>query len=270
MTTNDDSNLISTPGGFRPRSMTHAMPPGHIIRHVQQKVLAVSPEGRPILTLALTKADAAFQVESGWVCYTAWTNDSGNPITSFSTTWTVPPEPSVPGDQTIYLFNGIQNQGDVYGVFQPVLQWGISAAGGGAYWAIASWYYLSNGHAFYSNVVRVNPGDVLTGVMTQTGASGGTFNYQSEFTGFPDTVLPVENVAELTWCNETLEVYWLRECGNYPATPSTQMTNIAIVAGSTPPRMSWTPNSRLKQCGEHIVVVNDGPVNGRVDIFYSK
>ena len=31
---------------------------------------------------------------------------------------------------------------DTSAVLQPVLQWGVSAAGGGNYWAIASWYLL--------------------------------------------------------------------------------------------------------------------------------
>ena len=39
--------------------------------------------------------------------------------------------------RTIFLFNGIQNSTSIY---QPVLQWGPSAAGGGNFWTVASWY----------------------------------------------------------------------------------------------------------------------------------
>lgn len=266
--TTSSENMIVTPGGMRPRYLVHQLPPGHVLRHAQQQVLAVDPNGNSLLALSLTKLDAAIDVESGWVCYAAWTNDSGRPLTSFSTTWTVPDEPMKPADQTLFLFNGVQNRSDPYGILQPVLQWGISGAGGGQYWTAASWYFLSTGHAFYSSLVRVNPGDVLTGVMKQTGSSNSTFNYQSEFVGLAGTELPVENIAELVWLNETLEVYWVRECANYPKTPSTSMMDINVLTGGVAPTMNWTPNNRLTECGEHITVVKDGATCAQIDIFY--
>ena len=53
-------------------------------------------------------------------------------------------------------------------IYPPVLQWGPSAAGGGNYWAVASWYADGQGgQAFYSQLVQVsNPGDILVGIMT--------------------------------------------------------------------------------------------------------
>jgi hypothetical protein len=82
---------------------------------------------------------------SGWIAYTYWNNGTGNSITSFETTWEVPPPPASDSGQLIYLFNGIQNYGSNYGILQPVLQWGTSPAGGGPYWAVASWYVTSLG-----------------------------------------------------------------------------------------------------------------------------
>lgn len=53
------------------------------------------------------------------------------------------------------MFSGIQNSTMIY---QPVLQWGESAAGGGNYWGVASWYVDGQGGlALHSNLVRVNP-----------------------------------------------------------------------------------------------------------------
>ena len=44
-------------------------------------------------------------------------------------------------------------------IYQPVLQWGVSAAGGGNSWAVASWYADGQGgHSFYSQLVPVNEG----------------------------------------------------------------------------------------------------------------
>ena len=87
-------------------------------------------------------------------------------------TWTVPPAPSTDSGQTIFLFNGIQNYGTNYGILQPVLQWGPSAAGGGSYWSIASWYVTSGGDAFHTTLIQVDEGDVLIGLMTFTGQPG--------------------------------------------------------------------------------------------------
>jgi hypothetical protein len=98
---------------------------------------------------------------SGWIAYTYWNNGTGKSITSFKTRWVVPPAPVNDDGQLIYLFNGIQNYGYNYGILQPVLQWGASPAGGGSYWAVASWYVTSLGAAFYTPAVKVNPGDTL-------------------------------------------------------------------------------------------------------------
>jgi hypothetical protein len=61
---------------------------------------------------------------SGWITYASWTNNTGAPISLFSTSWIVPPAPATQSGQTIFLFSGIQNSGFIY---QPVLQWGSSA-----------------------------------------------------------------------------------------------------------------------------------------------
>jgi hypothetical protein len=54
----------------------------------------------------------------------------------------VPPKPTQQTNQTIGYFPGLQStiQSNC-GIIQPVLQWGNSAAGGGAYWAIATWWW---------------------------------------------------------------------------------------------------------------------------------
>jgi hypothetical protein len=65
------------------------------------------------------------------------------------------------------------------------LQWGTSAAGGGNYWAVASWLADGQGGpAFYSQLVQVKPGDVFVGVMTLTGQSPNGLSYNCEFQMF--------------------------------------------------------------------------------------
>lgn len=62
-----------------------------------------------------------------------------SPISSFATTWKVPAAPTTNHQQTIFLFNSIEPASG-NAILQPVLQYGPSAAGGGSYWAVASWY----------------------------------------------------------------------------------------------------------------------------------
>jgi hypothetical protein len=125
-------------------------------------------------------------------------------------------------------------------IYQPVLQWGNDGFGGGQYWVVASWYADGQGGpAFHSTFVRVNPDDILTGVMTLTARNGSLFNYDCEFTGIAGTSLPITNVQELTWCCETLEVYNMVSAMSYPPTFRTAMKNIKITTGSTNPNVAW-------------------------------
>ena len=210
------SNLVLTPGGYKPADLVHHAEAGTVIdgsggrlRQLSSAgaVLAdhgpmlVRAAGRPLQPLNIRLPELAEGVVpafgTGWIVYAGWTNTTGHPITSFSTTWTVPPAPSTSSGQTIFLFNGIQNSTMIY---QPVLQWGSSAAGGGAYWSVACWYADGQGGtAFHTNLVRVNSGDVLVGVMTQTGVSGSNHNYSADFQGIANTTLTITNVQELTW-----------------------------------------------------------------------
>ncbi len=121
----------------------------------------------------------------------------------------------------IFLFSGIQNSTMIY---QPVLQWGESAAGGGNYWAVASWYVDGQGGiALHSSLVQVNPGDTLVGVMTLTGQSGSQFSYDCSFQGIANASLPVSNIEQLTWLIETLECYGITKASDYPDAALTEM-----------------------------------------------
>jgi len=266
------SNLVLTPGGFRHPSLVHKVEAGVAV-HVSQgrtwlKELATGtiievPEHQ-------TQPGEVPGFGSCWIVDGFWLNSTGNPVTSFKTTWRVPPAPATNHGQTIFLFNGIDPTNPSQAILQPVLQWGPSHAGGGAFWSVASWYVLGSGQAFVTNLIPVNPGDVLVGAMTMTGQASGLFSYQSEFQGIAGTQLPVQNVAELTWCNETLEAYNITACSDYPATDVTPMQAIDIRTGNTTPTVHWTPQDRVTDCGQHTVVPIDSGAGGEVDLYYSK
>ncbi len=145
-------DLVVTPGGYRHTSHVHAIGPGHrldLARGTIQQMdarghlvhdfgpLQIKSSGKPLMPGNVSRHPTlAAGLGEGWIAYAGWTNDTGHPVTLFSTMWKVPPAPKTNHNQVIFLFSGIQNSTNIY---QPVLQWGPSAAGGGPYWAVANW-----------------------------------------------------------------------------------------------------------------------------------
>jgi hypothetical protein len=203
---------------------------------------------------------------TGWIVYAGWTEITTGHLTLFKTTWKVPPAPSTQSGQTIFLFNGIQNSTRIY---QPVLQWGPSAAGGGNYWSVASWYVDGqNGQLFHTTPIIVHTDDILTGVMVLTGISGNLCSYNCYFQGIANTSLVVQNIEELTWANETLEAYNIQKCSDYPATLKTSMKDIELVVDGLHPVLNWHPVDRVTDCGQHCIVVSNANPGGQVDLYY--
>jgi hypothetical protein len=268
---NPPDEFVLTPGGYRHQSLVHQVEAGVAV-NVATDVIRLMENANVIeeIPASPTAPGTVPALGSGWITYFYWNNGTGTAVSSFKTMWQVPPPPSVqdPGE-VVFLFNGIQNYGANFGILQPVLQWGVSAAGGGAYWSVASWYVTSGGQAFHTNLVRVNPDDTLIGVMTLTGQNGTAFSYTSQFQGIAGTELPVQNIAELMWCNETLEAYGINAAGNYPNTPLTEFTEINIRTGAAVPAITWTPVDRVTDTGQHGVVDSNSASYGEVDIFYS-
>jgi FG-GAP-like repeat len=280
-------DLVLTPGGLRPKSLVHKVQPGQVIDGTGGVLRILDSSGAVVADLGPSQGRAAGRSlmpgdvaqppsgalahGSGWITYASWST-TGTPVSSFTTTWVVPPAPGVQSGQYFFLFNGIQNS---EWILQPVLQWGVSAAGGGSYWAVASWYTPSRntsgtgGPAVTSSLVPVSPGDILTGIITltaQTAEYG--FSYSCQFQGLADTVYEVSNVQELTQCVETLEAYGITQCSNYPAAQATKMTGISIQTGATLPDLEWTVTNAATECGQHTVVVSDSPAGGEVDLCY--
>jgi hypothetical protein len=266
------SNLVLTPGGYRHPSLVHRVEPRHAVHFSEGKTRLKNLDTSAMIDLPEHKIQPGDVpgFGSGWIADAFWLNATGNPVTSFKTTWRVPPAPLTNSGQTIYLFNGIDPANPSQAILQPVLQWGPSHAGGGAFWSVASWYVLGNGQAFFTGPVQVNPGQVLVGVMTLTGQANGLFSYQSEFQGIAETQLPVQNVPELVWCNETLEAYNITACSDYPATDLTAMQSIDLRTGNTTPTVDWTPQDKVTDCGQHTVVAIDSASGGEVDLYYRK
>lgn len=261
---------VRTPGGFRHRSFLHQLKPGQAVRkrngtlHLQDLVA----KSLTAVPAAVVPAQDLAGSGGGWVAWATWVNTSGTAISSFATTWAVPPAPSSQSDQLIYLFNGLEDQaGD--NILQPVLQWGLSGAGGGNTWGAASWYVDSSHHAFCTEVVPVNVGDKLTGVMTLQIQADASLNYACEFQGIPGTKLIAQGLSELVQACQTLEVYGLTRSTDYPNAPMTAMTNINLQTVGNPAPLNWAPDLMSNPTfGEHTSIVSNANPGGEVDLYY--
>ncbi len=155
-------NLVTTPGGPRQESLVHEIDNNHVLKlkdgtchrsSTRRTNLSKSSKPHPEKertwqvidhannTVKDVKVRAASDVPAfgtGWIANTFWNNTTGSPISSFTTTWKVPPPPNSQSGQLLYLFNGVQTQvvstnpsANGIHILQPVLRWGNSPAGGG-------------------------------------------------------------------------------------------------------------------------------------------
>ncbi|HVI47901.1 MAG TPA: hypothetical protein VM802_23740 [Chitinophaga sp.] len=272
--TQDHKDQVLTPMGWVHKSKVHHIETGEYISGEGNRLRRYDRTGKvledygPVEQITDNNAKkpggGVLPLGSGWITYTGWTNPtSTNPITYFSTSWVVPPAPATASGQTIFLFNGLQNSGNI---LQPVLQWGPSAAGGGNYWTIANWYV--GGATVFSSLIRVNPGTNLQGIMSRISGNNSTSSYTSVFTGYPSINLTVNNIANLYWAAESLEAYSVSTCSNYPNTAKTRMGGIEIRRGAAQAPLSWGVSNPVTDCGQHSTVVSNGSPNGIVDIYY--
>src|ERR1700730_3519997 len=262
------SNLVLTHGGYRHTSLVHRVEAGHGVDFSEGKTRLRNMVTGAMIDVPVHKIQPGDVpgFGTGWIADAFWLNSTGKSVTSFMTTWRVPPAPATNHGQTIFLFNGIDPVNPSQAILQPVLQWGPSQAGGGAFWSVASWFVSQQ--AFFTTPVSVNAGDVLVGVMTLTGQGNGLFSYQAEFQGIAGTQLSVQNIAELVWCNETLEAYGIAACSDYPATDLTAMQSISLQTGNTTPTVHWTPQDRITDCAQQAVVTIDSGAGGEVDLYF--
>ena len=262
----NEQNLVLTPGGYRSSSLVHEVQGGTHLKIGKTNIRVINKiTGKSDYIRAFRfKEEAALFFAGGWITYAGWDVENGNLLMRFEATWVVPPEPQDRNNQTIFLFNGVQNNGVIYKILQPVLQWGVAHGNvGGPYWSIASWYVSSNDTSEHTPLIRVNPGDHLKGIITFTGMKGTQFTYTCEFEGYSDSLLSIQDDRELIWCCLALEAYDANSCNEYPATDRTPFANIQIQTrhGSN---IIWDPVTNVTDCNQRCNVL--GP--DQVDLYY--
>ncbi|KDR69002.1 hypothetical protein GALMADRAFT_145746 [Galerina marginata CBS 339.88] len=277
--TDPSDEIVMTPAGPFPRASMHLVPDGARVHQSENVVQILASDGTIIHSATVAKAVskqptltslAPRALSSGYVAYSYWKNNGTSPISSFSTSWTVPPVPAKKDGQLLYIFNAlIPNSFD--GIFQPVLQFGSSPAGGGNYWAVASWF-LVNSNIYFTAPDQVKSGKVLSGVMTlkstTTSNSTVTYNWNSIFTGVPSTSLSISSTEVFNYAYEALEIYSVSRTSDLP-TGKTAMTAINIVTqDGKHPALNWTSVSDTTD-GFQLAVIKNGATDGEVDIVYA-
>ncbi|MBV8277450.1 MAG: hypothetical protein JO170_19625, partial [Verrucomicrobia bacterium] len=267
--------LVLTPGGFRHPSQVHRLKPGEAVTRAggTSRKLNLATGVAVDIPTAGAGASPDPGLGTGWITDTTFVKAATMPPFSlFTTTWKVPPAPTSHDGQTIFLFNAFGNLSSSQEILQPVLQWGPSKAGGGENWAVTCWYIDPSGHAFHQELISVNEGDILVGVILLTGLSGGTFNYDCLFegAGLGAARITVLNIPEQNVAYETLECYGIQTCVDYPDTYLTAMKSIELKAGDADIRPAWDVQNRVTDCGQHTIVISDASPGGEVDLFYSK
>ncbi|KAJ6631810.1 hypothetical protein B0H10DRAFT_340 [Mycena sp. CBHHK59/15] len=236
------ASQVLTPKGYRLSTNVREVPAGGRVKHVGSDIHVVDADGTVVHVVTPGAAPtpttgAPTPEETGWVTYANWLN-TGAAIGSFKTTWAVPPVPATWVGQTIFLFNSIE-PATFDAIMQPVLQYGGSAAGGGEFWAVASWY-LYGDNVFFTTPVQVGVGQALNGEVQLVGTSGSTFNYLSSFTNIGGTALQVDGGEELAWATITLEAYGVTEASDYPAGSTVfSATNLELSTGVFP-SITWS------------------------------
>ncbi|KAF7323313.1 hypothetical protein HMN09_00112100 [Mycena chlorophos] len=269
------ANTVRTPKGERDASTVHTVPSGGKVVHIDESTVHIMDHTGALVKKVTLRPDldppaptpaagAPTPEETGWVAYASWLN-SGTPIGSFKTTWSVPPTPADNVGQTIFLFNSIEPS-SFDAIFQPVLQWGGSAAGGGAYWAVATWY-LYPGGTFVNTLIDVNVGQVLDGEIQLVGGSGSTYNYVGSFTNIANSGYEVDNGEELTWATLTLETYSVQNSASYPS-GSTVFSSVNLeLDDGTFPAITWSTVSDTAD-GITTTVNAEGSTDAQVTIKY--
>jgi hypothetical protein len=175
-----------------------------------------------MVTGAKVAGTKAPSIVHDWIEYASTTTSTS--FGKLTASWVVPPVPKSNDGQIIYFFPGMEDTNDTASIIQPVLQYGDGAAGGGNYWAIASWNCCVTGTTFFSTLKNVNPGDTIVGTIQSTCAAGvlscGSWNITTaDQTLGTSTTLPNSSSDGQTfnWAFAgALEVYSVVKCTDYP------------------------------------------------------
>jgi len=241
------NNIVPALGNIPSECITRVDDTSFELQHLSNDRLLVSTKyGQQIVGAC----NASLQHGPAWKAWTQYQNAAT--ITYLTGQWVVPDAPPTSKGQTLFYWNGVEPD-DTSAVLQPVLQYGISAAGGGDYWAIASWY-VSSRSSVMSKLVPVNSGDVITGVLSVDSSGKWVVNATN---GRNSSTLNYKPTEKYTTAYEVLEAYSINNCNEYPVVGVMDFTEISVQAGGQSVTAKWTPLTQAPiTCKEHAEVVS--------------
>jgi len=231
----NEADFVLTPFGMKHKSCVHGVPSGSHIKNGEMGLIVQTPDEEKRYSPCTIHSAPA--LPDGWAVDEEYVTTKA--VTSFNGSWVTPGTPKDKAAQTIFTFTGLQNavlENEVVSIIQPVLQWGVSAAGGGQYWSIASWYVNSNDDAVYSTIEEVAVGTVIDGLMY---VDDSKWTIVAE-TADTNTNITVDVGAAELYVFVTLEVYGITTCSDYP-NGVVPYTNLAVEVQHQSVTPSWTP-----------------------------
>jgi hypothetical protein len=157
---------------------------------------------------------------NGWV-EAGWAYSTQTQFTHMSAgSWIVPANPTLNQGQTIFFFPSLTNDNSI---IQPVLQWGPSVAGGGAFWAYANWWVVGTTTKFVSVLQTASPGDTMIGSLDMTYLAA-TYQYWTITAQDASHGTTTSNSVEITEADPfnaaqsgVLEAYGVSSCSAFPS-----------------------------------------------------
>jgi hypothetical protein len=226
------ADYVITPFGYFDASCVTHLAKGDVLRQDKEAIEHANGtyDNMPMCAYAHYTADGeqvigderAVQpptIKHSWIAYGSTTTTSA--FGAFSTGWNVPAAPSKNDGQTVYLFNGLEDNSDVVTILQPVLGWNSDY---GSAWGIASWNCCQKGTVYEAPPAPVNSGDFIVGYIVDT-CKAGTKTCSSwdvytvdETNGNASELLKTSNFGQtFNWAfGGVLEVYNIVQCGDYP------------------------------------------------------
>ena len=228
-----------------------------------QSGLSSAEAGDPSPALSPTTgsvpATAQAPLSSGWWATSWWT--SSPQIVSVSAQWVVPSNPSANG-ALVYLFPSIETT-EMSAIVQPVLQWGMSPAGGGNYWAIADWFVTGDGGVYHSSLQQTVAGRTIVGTMTRASgtSSDWTVSFTDTATGQGKSFPASTSLTSWTQVQGgVLEAYGVTSCTQLPQSGTATFSGIEITSTSGKMTPSFTAGnyseSPLESCGASAAATN--------------
>jgi len=263
----EDPHYVRVPGGRQVWSdCVHGVPSGslihmahdgtHFVRFLNGSLTAIPRCSKPAIITPRTPNPLG-ALAPGWQIWAQITDS--NQITKFLGNFTVPTAPTQgsfsTGNTIVYLFTGLEGTAEEADIIQPVLQYGKTPAGGGAFWGLASWYVTSGGVAVFSPVINAAVGDTIFGNMSKVGQTSWFINGVVD--DGPGTNITVNKPGTLksipnAYC--TLEAYGIQQCSWFPPSGSScAFSNMLIEDTQGPVKSAWQPTSG-PGCGLKITV----------------